>query len=150
MAEQPKISIQEKDKSPTEPLDQKPMTLEEARALDKQTGGVESFEKKQKTAPVPRRDYTQTPTPPPDLGIADNEDPTRIVIDFNRFGQISDITFSGQAALIATAGRFRSMVGTIITRAGIARARQHQDRIIANEKRHLENDSRAASKKSKT
>jgi hypothetical protein len=134
MAEQPKINIRKKDKSPVEPIDDKPMTLEEARLLDKQSGGASALEPKTKTAPVPRRDYTQKTTPPPDFGVAANEEPTRLIIEYNRFGQVADVIFEGQAAILTTAGRFRSQVGNIITRAQIARQRQHQDRIIANEK----------------
>jgi hypothetical protein len=138
MAEQPKISIQKKDKNPTAPIDQRPMTLEEARLLDKQTGGAAALEPKAKTAPVPRKDYTQTPSPPPDFGIAANEEPTELIIKYNRHGQISDVVFRGQAALLTTSGRFRSQVGNIVTRAEIARRRQQQERIIANEKAALE------------
>jgi hypothetical protein len=147
MAEQPKISIQKKDKSPTDPIDQKPMTLEEARLLDKQTGGAAALEPKAKTAPVPRKDYTQTPSPPPDFGIAANEEPSRLIIEYGRHGQVSDVIFQGHAALLTTSGRFRSQVGNIVTRAEIARRRQQQDRIVAKEKADLEAAKSPAKKK---
>jgi len=147
MAEQPKISIQKKDKSPTEPLDTKPMTLEEARLLDKQSGGAAALEPKAKTAPVPRKDYTQKPEPPSVLTRPDSEEPNQMIIKFNRFGQIADIEFQGDSALICTSGRMRSWVGNITTRAEIARRVQHQDRIIANEEAAKRAASEASTKK---
>jgi hypothetical protein len=147
MAEQPKINIQKKDKSPVDPIDQKPMTLEEARLLDKQTGGAAALEPKAKTAPVPRKDYTQIPEPPMVLVRPDNKEPTQMIIQFNRFGQISNIVFQGDSALVCTSGRMRSWVGTINSLAEIARRRQHQDRIVANEKVALEAAKSSSKKK---
>jgi hypothetical protein len=128
----PKVEIQKKPGSATAPLEVKELTLEEARAADKASAGGYA-ETRPKIKAVPRKDYTQKPTPPPDLGIAGAKEPTFMKVNFNNHGQVKDVEFSGKAALLVTSGRMRSFVGTLIKAGEIERRRLTHRRMIANE-----------------